>query len=124
MTHNRNRRIAVIGGVIAMIGAAYYLSPQHSVTLFEAAPRLGEHARTVWAGKQTVDTDFIIFNKPNYPHLSRLFNQLEIAFTKSELSFSVSLDNGEFEYALKPQNALSGFLAQPRIGLNPRFLGW
>lgn len=35
------RRIAVIGGGISGMGAAYFLSDDHKVTLFEAEPRLG-----------------------------------------------------------------------------------
>ncbi len=117
------RRIAVVGGGIAGLSAAYFLSPRHHVTLFEAEPRLGGHARTVRAGRDglPVDTGFIIFNKPNYPHLWTLFERLDIPRTKSEMSFSVSLDNGGFEYALKPTGALRGILAQPRNGLDPRY---
>jgi NADPH-dependent 2,4-dienoyl-CoA reductase/sulfur reductase-like enzyme len=53
------RRIAVIGAGISGMAAAYHLSTSHAVTLFEAEPRLGGHARTVVAGKhgdQPVDT--------------------------------------------------------------------
>ena len=59
------QRIAIIGGGISGLAAAYLLAPQHSVTLYEAAPRLGGHARTVMAGQrgdQPVDTGFIVFN--------------------------------------------------------------
>jgi predicted NAD/FAD-binding protein len=118
------RRIAIVGGGIAGLGAAYFLSPRHDVTVFEAEPRLGGHARTIWVGPnkdQPVDTGFIIFNRPNYPHLWRLFDELQIPRTKSEMSFSVSLDDRRFEYALKPKGALGGILAQPRNMLDPRF---
>jgi len=118
------RRIAVVGGGIAGLGAAYFLSPRHDVTLFEAEPRLGGHARTIWVGPnkdQPVDTGFIIFNRPNYPHLWRLFDELQIPRTKSEMSFSVSLDDRRFEYALKPKGALRGILAQPRNVFSPQF---
>ncbi|MGC1260205.1 MAG: FAD-dependent oxidoreductase, partial [Jannaschia helgolandensis] len=53
------RRIAVIGGGISGLAAAHALAPNHAVTLIEAAPRLGGHARTVLAGRrgdQPVDT--------------------------------------------------------------------
>ncbi|MEL7133871.1 MAG: FAD-dependent oxidoreductase, partial [Pseudomonadota bacterium] len=53
------RRIAVIGGGISGMGAAHLLSRAHDVSLFEAEPRLGGHARTIVAGKngdQPVDT--------------------------------------------------------------------
>ena len=59
-------KIAVIGGGISGMGAAYQLSKFGNVTLFEGEGRLGGHARTVFAGKrgdQAVDTGFIVFNK-------------------------------------------------------------
>lgn len=41
------RRIAVIGGGIAGLGAAWLLSPQHRVTLFEAGDYVGGHTNTI-----------------------------------------------------------------------------
>ena len=78
-------KIAVIGGGISGMGAAYQLSKFGNVTLFESEGRLGGHARTVFAGKrgdQAVDTGFIVFNKVNYPHLISLFNELTCRFVK------------------------------------------
>ena len=61
----RPQRIAIIGAGVSGLAAAYLLAPHHAVTLFEAADRLGGHARTVMAGQngdQPVDTGFIVFN--------------------------------------------------------------
>ncbi len=58
-THGPRKRIAIVGGGISGLSAAYYLAPFYDVALFEAAPRLGGHARTLLAGKngdQPVDT--------------------------------------------------------------------
>ena len=41
------KRIAVIGAGISGMGAAHVLGDDHHVTLFESAPRLGGHARTI-----------------------------------------------------------------------------
>ena len=41
----QRRRIAVIGGGISGMGAAHLLARDHDVTLIEAEPRLGGHAR-------------------------------------------------------------------------------
>ena len=75
------RRIAVIGGGISGLAAAHLLSDTADVTVFEAEARLGGHARTILAGRrgdQPVDTGFIVFNKVNYPHLTRLFDRLGV----------------------------------------------
>lgn len=40
-TSQPRRRIAIVGAGISGLSAAYYLSPSHDVTLFEAEPRLG-----------------------------------------------------------------------------------
>jgi len=96
------RKIAVIGGGISGLGAAYLLSTNNSVTLFEAAPRLGGHARTIEAGRDEkflVDTGFIVFNDRTYPNLTGLFHELGVVERNTNMSFSVSLDDGGFEYS-------------------------
>lgn len=116
------RRIAVVGGGISGMAAALLLAPGNRVSLFEAAPRLGGHARTVIAGRrgdQPVDTGFIVFNYANYPHLTRLFAELDVPVAKSNMSFGVSLDDGRLEYALRD---LGGLFAQRRNVLRPSFL--
>jgi len=115
------RRIAVIGGGISGMAAAHRLAADHRVTLIEAAPRLGGHARTVLAGKrgdQPVDTGFIVFNEVNYPHLCALFAELEVPIAKSDMSFGASIDGGRFEYGLK---SLGAVFTQKRRAADPRF---
>ncbi|CAN0196357.1 unnamed protein product, partial [Chrysoparadoxa australica] len=117
------RSIAVIGGGISGMGAAHMLGDQHRVTLFEAEPRLGGHARTRMAGRngdQPVDTGFIVFNYANYPLLTDLFARLDVPVAKSDMSFSASLRGGAMEYGLRDLRAV---FAQKRNALNPRFLG-
>lgn len=118
----RPKKIAVIGGGISGLGAAYVLSNTYQVTLFEAENRLGGHARTVFAGKngnQAVDTGFIVFNYPNYPELSQLFSELNVPIAKSDMSFGASLKDGTIEYALRNFDAI---FAQRKNILNPRFV--
>ena len=117
------RRIAIVGGGISGLSAAYYLSEQYDVTLFETMPRLGGHARTVMAGKngdQPVDTGFIVFNYATYPYLTRLFRDLDVPVIKSEMSFGASIDDGQLEYGLSSLRALT---AQRRNLLKPAFYG-
>jgi len=107
-----NKKIAVIGAGISGLGAAYALSACHHVTLIEAEPRLGGHARTIMAGKngnQPVDTGFIVYNLQNYPNVSRLFRELDVPVVESTMSFGVSIDNGRLEYAL---NSIDSLFAQ------------
>jgi uncharacterized protein len=116
------KRIAVIGAGISGMGAAYHLADRHRVTLFEAEPRLGGHARTVVAGKrgdQPVDTGFIVFNYANYPNLAKLFAALDVPVAKSDMSFAASIGGGRIEYGLRSLNAL---FAQKRNLANPGFL--
>lgn len=120
-TQGPRKKIAIIGGGISGLSAAYYLSPYHDVTLYEAAPRLGGHARTVLAGKngdQPVDTGFIVFNYVTYPYLTRLFRELDVPVIKSEMSFGASINNASLEYSLK---SLKSVFAQKRNLLRPQF---
>ena len=118
----RPQRIAVIGGGISGLATAYLMAPHHAVTLFETAPRLGGHARTVMAGlngDQPVDTGFIVFNYANYPHLTRMFQELDVPVAKSDMSFGASINNGKIEYGLRDLRAV---MAQKRNLMRPGFL--
>ena len=45
-------KIAVVGTGISGLGSAFLLNPDHEITVYEKAPRIGGHSRTV-----TVDYD-------------------------------------------------------------------
>ncbi len=116
------RRIAVIGGGITGLSAAYHLADSHDVVLFEAETRLGGHARTLVAGKrgdQPVDTGFIVFNHVNYPGLLQMFRALDVPTAPSSMSFGASFDGGRCEYAL---SSLDAIFATRRNIADPRFL--
>jgi len=116
------RRIAVIGAGIAGLGAAHLLSSDHRVVLFESERRLGGHARTQIAGRrgdQPVDTGFIVFNRENYPHLVRLFDELDVPVVKSNMSFGASIRGGAIEYGLAD---LRTIFSQKRNLARPGFL--
>lgn len=106
---HRPMKIAIVGGGISGLAAAYLLSPHHTVTVYEAEDRMGGHARTVMAGKngdQPVDTGFIVFNYANYPHLTRMFRDLDVPVEKSDMSFGATINDGAIEYGLKDLGAL------------------
>ena len=96
-------RIAVVGGGIAGLSAAWMLGSKHAVTLFEADGRLGGHANTVEArdagGVTPVDTGFIVYNPPNYPNFTALLEHLGVPSQAADMALSVSLDDGAFEYS-------------------------
>ncbi len=114
-------KIAVVGGGISGLGAAWLLARQFEVSVFEAANQLGGHSNTAEIqldGRPVqVDTGFIVYNEYNYPNLTRLFDALGVETVASDMSFSVSLGAGAFEYA---GDAL-GFFAQPSNLMRPDF---
>lgn len=115
-------KIAIIGSGISGMSAAWLLAQRHDVTIYEAESRIGGHSNTVEVrqrrGSVPVDTGFIVFNERNYPNLKAMFAHLDIETHASDMSFSVSLDEGKTEYAAKDLGAL---LARPRNLFSPRF---
>lgn len=111
--------VAVVGSGVAALSAAWLLSREHRVTLYEKAERLGGHSNTVVAGAMgvevAVDTGFICFNDATYPNLIALFEHLGVPTRATDMSFAVSRDQGRFEYAAP------GLFAQRRNLLRPRF---
>ena len=111
----RRLRVAVVGGGIAGLSAAWLLSTRHEVVLFEADGRLGGHANTTEApnqdggGATPVDTGFIVFNEPNYPNFTALLDHLGVASIPADMALSFSLDDGGFEYS---SFGLGGVFAQ------------
>lgn len=118
----KDLKIAVIGSGIAGLSAAWALSRRHQVSLYEQDDYLGGHANTVdiedKSGVIPVDTGFIVFNPPNYPCLSRLFQHLAVETVETDMSFGVSIRGGELEYA---GSDLNGLFAQRRNLFRPRF---
>jgi predicted NAD/FAD-binding protein len=114
--------IAVVGSGVSGLSAAWLLARRHRVTLYEAQERLGGHSFTVEApgpaGAQPVDMGFIVYNEANYPNLTALFAHLGVATRPSNMGFSVSLEDGRFEYG---GDSLPAFLAQWRNLVRPRF---
>lgn len=99
----RKHRIAVVGAGISGLASAWLLSRNHEVTLFEAADYLGGHTNTVdvtLEGKtHPVDTGFLVFNDQTYPNLIALFELLGVDSVETEMSFAVSLEKPDLEWA-------------------------
>lgn len=86
-------RIAIIGSGISGLGCAHFLHRQHDLTIFEAGAHIGGHTNTVAVqeGDREVcmDTGFMVYNEVTYPHLTRLFRELNVPTKKTDMSFSV-----------------------------------
>lgn len=112
----------MVGTGISGLSAAWLLSQQHEVTVFERNARIGGHTNTVTvqskSGAVPVDTGFIVYNEPAYPNLTALFDHLGIESREGDMTFSVSLDGGRLEYA---GTSLGTLFAQPSNLLSPRF---
>lgn len=116
-------RVAVVGSGIAGLSAAWLLSRQHEVVLFEAESRLGGHTHThevEQAGKHyRVDTGFIVHNAHNYPLLTRMFDELGVASQDTTMSFGAQVEATGLEYNATHLDAL---FCQRRNLLSPSFI--
>ena len=114
--------VAIVGSGISGLACAWLLSQRYRVTLFEAAPRLGGHTNTVDVtldGKtHPVDTGFLVFNEKTYPNLIALFATLGVESVQTEMSFAVSLENPDLEWA---GSSLATVFGQKRNLLRPAF---
>ncbi|MGB3338860.1 MAG: FAD-dependent oxidoreductase [Devosia sp.] len=118
---SHDRRIAVVGGGVAGLSAAWLLSRRHQVTLYEKEDWIGGHAHTVDVetpgGPLAVDTGFIVYNQANYPNFTALLNHLKVDSTETHMSFAASVGDGRFEYS----SDLRGLVGQKRNLASPRY---
>lgn len=115
-------RIAVVGGGISGLVAAYQLQDRAEVSLFEANETIGGHTHTVDVDdgerQVPVDTGFIVYNDWTYPNFVRLLDRLGVETQASDMSFALSDARTGFAYAAP---RLSSLFAQKRNLLSPAF---
>ena len=106
-----NLNIAVIGGGVAGLTAAYLLQRRHHVTLYDKNDYIGGHTHTITipngpdAGVP-VDTGFIVFNDRTYPLFMRLLKLLDVPRQASDMSFSYYCQASGFQYASRNIDSL------------------
>jgi hypothetical protein len=115
-------KIAIVGGGIAGLAAAWLLSRRHHVVLFEREARLGGHTHThdveQDGERHAVDSGFIVFNRQNYPLLTRLFAELGVATRPTTMSFALQCAKTGLEYSSRSLDAL---FCQRRNLVSPPF---
>jgi predicted NAD/FAD-binding protein len=123
MIQNKKIKIAVIGAGAAGLSAAYYLSREYDVILFEAATRLGGHAHTVSVSDSHlesvgIDMGFIVFNPKTYPLFIQFLSDLQVASQPSDMAFSYHDPARDFYYG---SDMPSGIFAQRKHWVTPSF---
>ncbi|MDP9156468.1 MAG: FAD-dependent oxidoreductase [Pseudomonadota bacterium] len=119
-------KVAVIGAGISGLSCAYRLAKSQAgidVTLFEANGYFGGHTNTVDVTldgvTHGVDTGFLVFNHRTYPNLVKLFQELDVPTTATDMSFSVAVTDKHLEWAGSDLNTV---FTQRRNLLRPAFL--
>jgi predicted NAD/FAD-binding protein len=106
----RDVKIAIIGAGISGLTAAHLLHREHDIAVFEANDYAGGHTNTVRVDTADethhVDTGFIVFNDRNYPNFERLLQRIDVPSQPSNMSFAVTDEQGDFEYASTSANGL------------------
>ncbi len=96
-------------------------SATHDVTLFESDTRLGGHAHTHDVpgrdGSLRIDSGFIVHNEQTYPHLLRLFRELDVPTQPTEMSMSITCEGCGLSYA--GGRGPKGMFAQKRRARRP-----
>jgi len=116
-------KIGVIGSGVSGLVSALTLQEKFEVSLFEKNSKLGGHSNTVTIEqenkKYSVETGFIVLNNKNYPIFTSLLKHLNIGVNNSSMSFSVSVDKGQFEYS----SSYIGLLGQTKNIIDPKYWG-
>ena len=116
-------KIGVIGSGVSGLVSALTLQEKFEVSLFEKNSKLGGHSNTVTIeqenNKYSVETGFIVLNDRNYPIFTSLLKHLNIGLNNSSMSFSVSVDKGQFEYS----SSYIGLLGQTKNIIDPKYWG-
>lgn len=105
------------------MGCGHFLKEKYDITFYEQNDYVGGHTNTVTVdegGKPIhIDTGFMVFNHVTYPHLTKLFSDLDVPTMRTSMSFSVQHVPSGLEYC---GSGLNGLFAQRKNLFNPGFI--
>ena len=117
-------RIAVIGSGISGLGAAWLLSREHEMVVFERNDYAGGHTHThdihLHGRDYRIDSGFIVCNPDHYPNFMRFLAELDVGTQETTMSFALSNQRSGLEYNATRLNTL---FCQRRNLVSPRFWG-
>ena len=97
------KQLIIIGSGISGLACSYYLRKKFKIKIFEQNDYLGGHTHTHLLENEKIhyDSGFIVFNDKNYSNFIKLINALHVKYQTSNMSFSVTNDKINYEWAGK-----------------------
>jgi len=97
------KKMLIVGSGISSLTSAYYFKDKFEITIIEKNNYLGGHTHTHSLEKENInfDSGFIVLNNKNYPNFINLLKDLGVEYQQSNMSFSVTQRDTNYEWAGK-----------------------